>query len=463
MTVRQRHRYIAFGVVALVLIAFGVGIAVMAQRSLSGGSGSKPVGFTPQGLLACTSASWCVTEGPGGGNGPPPKFWSWNGHSWQPMSESPEYVHDSTAYVNGLACTSSKQCVAVGYDEVNCTGVCRTIESTLTVEWNGKKWSQSPLARGPGGASAELDGVSCPNRNSCFAVGATTEGALVEHWNGDAWEVMANPLSHLAPFALKTWGLAEAALNSVSCSSVSECTAVGRFSELTPGIRARLVAESVFGAAAPAVSQALGVAVVERFDGAAWTASLVPYPPVAQQDRYPWPGNGFDEVSCASPTACLASGSAAIGFVFDWWDVSRWLSFDWPGAGLYRIQPLVSCPVSTWCMAVYQPSFASSSDVADASNSRAVVDVDVWTDARWEATHGYHIDDTIQYGTAGIYRDGNHEPELLSCSSPRFCLVAGSVGQNIPCAPSESYVARWDGIRWTVAITDRSYAPSGCK
>jgi hypothetical protein len=66
--------------------------------------------------------------------------------------------------------------------------------------------------------------VSCPSRQSCFAVGNQRAGAfyktLVEHWDGQHWSVMASP---------EPTGATVSILNAVSCPNPSTCAAVGYY------------------------------------------------------------------------------------------------------------------------------------------------------------------------------------------------------------------------------------------
>jgi hypothetical protein len=80
------------------------------------------------------------------------------------------------------------------------------------------QWSkvQAPNAS----ADATLNSISCPTRTFCVAVGAsspsgsgTPSASLVETWNGSSWTA--------AP------GLLNGSLNEASCSSASECMAIG--------------------------------------------------------------------------------------------------------------------------------------------------------------------------------------------------------------------------------------------
>jgi len=65
-----------------------------------------------------------------------------------------------------------------------------------------------------------LDSVSCPTTNDCTAVGtyatSSADLPLAERWNGSAWssQTTPNPFADTFPYG-------------VSCSAATSCTAVG--------------------------------------------------------------------------------------------------------------------------------------------------------------------------------------------------------------------------------------------
>jgi hypothetical protein len=67
---------------------------------------------------------------------------------------------------------------------------------TLGEAWNGTSWS---LQRTPSPLSVfnDLNGISCTSSSSCMAVGDATgignEVTLAEAWNGTHWSVVKTP------------------------------------------------------------------------------------------------------------------------------------------------------------------------------------------------------------------------------------------------------------------------------
>src|SRR5207248_1044310 len=63
--------------------------------------------------------------------------------------------------------------------------------------------------------TSELSSVSCTSRSDCTAVGRTGAYPLVESWNGKRWAIQSNP------------GHNGDGLFSVSCGAAKRCEAVG--------------------------------------------------------------------------------------------------------------------------------------------------------------------------------------------------------------------------------------------
>jgi hypothetical protein len=89
---------------------------------------------------------------------------SWNGTSWY-VTPSPNQGKGANR-LNGVSCTNSTACVAVGFflDEW-------ALSRTLIETWNGSRWSVSPSPDEGSGAN-QLNGVACPAPTLCRAVGS---------------------------------------------------------------------------------------------------------------------------------------------------------------------------------------------------------------------------------------------------------------------------------------------------
>jgi hypothetical protein len=153
---------------------------------------------------------------------------AWNGTSWR-VQAIPTPKGSTGSSLFAVSCTSPSACTAAGnYD--NAAG--RVL--AVAERWNGKAWRLQPIPR-PAKVT-QLFGVSCPAARACTAVGYQNTGTgdaqpLAEAWNGTKWHVQAVPLPHKAPGG---------ALSAVSCTSPSACTATGtNFSTTGPTLAER--------------------------------------------------------------------------------------------------------------------------------------------------------------------------------------------------------------------------------
>jgi hypothetical protein len=165
------------------------------------------LGGTLEGGVSCTSATACVADGFSYskksmhllGEG-------WNGRTWRTQRDAAPVVAAQPA---GISCRWAKDCMAVGG---------RLSGMTLAEHWNGRKWSAVTTKH-----EGELNGVACPATGNCTAVGTNSGGkALAAHWNGKAWSDQTTA----SPEQLNL-------LSGVSCPAVKDCVAVGTGGSLT--------------------------------------------------------------------------------------------------------------------------------------------------------------------------------------------------------------------------------------
>ncbi|HTT92319.1 MAG TPA: Ig-like domain-containing protein [Acidimicrobiales bacterium] len=253
---------------------------------------------------------------------------AWSGTSWATEAASDALTPDLA--LNGVSCSSSRSCVAVGSYESG-AGARQVLVEDLA---NGA-WAATP-APSPSAISNYLDAVSCPSSGSCVAVGydtpvgsngAKTDQALVERLSGGKWSVSPAP----------DQGTGYNQLNGVSCSSANSCVAVGFYSPsststgggprvlietlangswtLTPGPALAAGSSYLEGVSCPSARSCVAVgyyyngkgrrALVESLTNGVWTV-----------DRSPDNGSGdnlLDSVSCWSPASCVAVGYYAAG------------------------------------------------------------------------------------------------------------------------------------------------------
>lgn len=193
----------------------------------------------------------------------------WNGRSWTKTFTAP-----AGTYLDSVSCRRADFCVAVGHDDN---------AGASTVEfWNGLRWSPARgLKHG-----VTLDAVSCTASNFCMAVGNPRAAAppRAEEWNGTTWRLLSTPGRAADGDILKAlvcrspdscvavgnrgfdnrvrtltetwngsdWRIVSSAnvraassdvLNGISCSSTSDCLAVGSYQPSGPALGLAPLAE----------------------------------------------------------------------------------------------------------------------------------------------------------------------------------------------------------------------------
>jgi hypothetical protein len=274
----------------------------------------------------------------------------------------------------GISCLSASDCTVVGSYVVEGGEVLG-----LGLHWNGSSWSHQAVTTPPGGARQAMHAVSCSSATSCVSVGQLGGGLVsptASVWSGGAWApTPAVPLPA---------GAVEGMLQSVSCTSSTNCLAVGSYREGTGGrktlvekwngaqwsrmtspnpsgkFNSELNGISCFGSGCIAVGQALdettfiAKTLVESLSGSTWTIKSSPNPI----------GDGWSylqSVSCTLGNACTAVGASRAEFVADNSTLAeRWNGTAWslqttlnPNTATPDDQfEGVSCAATTMCMAV---------------------------------------------------------------------------------------------------------------
>jgi hypothetical protein len=214
----------------------------------------------------------------------------------------------------GTACASPTDCWATGAKFI---GKQLSTSVGLIEHYNGKSWAPFPLTDADGVA---LNSVSCTSPSDCLAAGNRQTATKAAHalaylWDGKTWTALA-PLSPLGAL----WTV----LDGIDCFSPNDCIAVG---------------------AADNSSTGSGYFFSERFNGKSW--SLISMPNNAKFDM----GNDtYLNLSCASANICLAAGSAwhythgemgmndLFGLNFSW-DGKSWASRAWDAASCFGLCP----------------------------------------------------------------------------------------------------------------------------
>jgi hypothetical protein len=192
--------------------------------------------------VSCTSATACVAVGDYDSSlGPRVTLAElWNGSSWNLQSTPNPGGQSSVLYA--VSCASATACTAVGSYE-STSGA-----ETFAERWNGTSWKLQYPATPNQAQGSELLWVSCAATTDCTAVGdyrdsSGTQVPLAERWNGTSWKLQSTP---------NPAGSLETALNGVSCTSATDCTAVGEY------------------------ETSAGMTLAELWDGSAWQLQTTP-------------------------------------------------------------------------------------------------------------------------------------------------------------------------------------------
>jgi hypothetical protein len=364
----------------------------------------------------------------------------WNGIDWTIVS-SPNTDPSQHNILYNVACVSSSNCWAVGYAEV-ASADGPFVFRTLVEQWDGSVWSIVVSPDVPGLDNVLVD-VTCSSASDCWSVGFSFDGianqTLIEHWNGVVWAIT------VSPNALRPAGAfppSNDILYGVSCSSMSDCWAVGSFvgdtidsietlTEHWDGLLWSIVSSPNDPSGVPdglytvtcvsaANCWAVGftrdptepLTLVEHWDGIAW--AIVNSPNVDSDD--------WDEllsVACASDSECWGVGVGApsrFQTVAERWDGSSWTITESPN----KLIPLddilsdVTCVSASDCWAVgsYYDDYNGNGDLGL---------IDHWDGTSW----------TMVSAPQTRYLSG------VRCTSGSDCWTAGAI-------------EHWDGSSWTV-------------
>src|ERR1700683_3496470 len=279
-----------------------------------------------QGLLtadSCGSATSCMAVGYGFNNAgiENAEAQRWNGSKWS-VQKLPETPGDLASEFLGVSCTSATACTAVGA-YVNSSD----LQLSLAEAWNGTSWSIETTPNPSGAQASTLEGVSCTSSTKCIAVGGSEDSSgdtttLVEKRKGTSWSIETTP---------NPSGSEDTLLKSVACTSTSFCTTVGGYED-SSGNEYTLAESSNGGSwsiqttpnpsgstesallpvscASATACTAVGYyfnssddeeALAEEWNGSSWSLEAVPSPSGAQESV-------LVGVSCTTARGCTAVG-----------------------------------------------------------------------------------------------------------------------------------------------------------
>jgi Divergent InlB B-repeat domain len=216
----------------------------------------------------------------------------WDGTSWSivpsPNNPSPpeQFNNGYGNYLLAVTCASASDCRAVGFY----TNIDSNNNETLIEQWDGTSWSIVPSPNE--GMRSDLQGVTCSSASDCWAVGefagSGVPQTLIEHWDGNSWTIIASP--NTSP--------KQSGLQAVTCVSASECWAVGDGSNTNT--------------------------LIEQWNGTSW--SIVPSSIISTSD--------LQGVTCSSAANCWAVGERGSipQTLIERWDGTSWSVVPSPNA-----------------------------------------------------------------------------------------------------------------------------------
>jgi hypothetical protein len=310
----------------------------------------------------------------------------WNGTTWTAVS-SPNPAGSQGARLSGAACTAANKCLAVGNYRDGTSG-----DTLPTAEKrNGAAWSLVTVPAPSGTTDAYLDSVSCSSATNCLAVGASMDNTLTEKWNGTAWSIVSSP----SPNPSKP-----NVLSGVTCPSASLCWAVGyTFPTSFTG------------------------SLTEKWNGTKWAVVHTPTSSAGE----------LIGDSCSSATDCVSAGIGnglfAIGQL---WNGTTWAQVTpkKPSGATETELNGVSCPKGG---AVCE----STGTLTNSSGSPALAEG--WNGTAWALQSTPAISGST-FASLGS----------VSCTTVSNCWA---VGVSDTSSGSDALIEKWNGTSWSVIMS----------
>ena len=296
--------------------------------------------------------------------------------------------------LGAVSCFSDTNCMSVGERVVG------SYNRTLAKRWNGASWTTVPSPNPTGKIDAVLASVSCTSATDCIAVGLyETEvwgRTLIERWNGATWKIMSSPNPPGQTFA---------GLSDVTCTSPTSCIAVGYYD-----------------------TAKWSRTLVERWSGGGWVIMNTPNPP----------GQTFAAlfgVDCTSPTACIAVGT---------YETNSWgrpLVERWSGGGW--VIGTSAIPTGQTFTQLGDIDCLSSSDCYAVGNVNARTLAEHWDGTHWSI----QVTPNPTGPRDGLALLG------LSCVSDTDCTSVGTFFGHQPQIFFKNLIQHWNGATWSAVAS----------
>jgi DNA-binding beta-propeller fold protein YncE len=312
-----------------------------------------------------------------------------------------------------ISCPSANDCWAVGRTKYSKTELAEgKTQAPLLERWNGSEWQAVAVPKPSTATDAFLDGVYCYSTTFCRAVGryynGTANRPLVELWDGAKWTSLATPVPS---------GFSEASLRGFSCSAASDpgCWSYGR-TTVTPAEQAEGKTPMSF---------------FQRWTGTAWQTVTAPKPSGAS-DVF------LEGLDCRSATFCRAVGYSYNGSInqplLESWNGSQWTvsSLPLPAGATGGYLHGISCASANSCWAHGRTQLTAAQQTEGKTTTPFF---ERWNGSGWTIASVPAPPDATTVGIAGV-----------SCSSETACTAVGQYengwSETLPLAQT------WDGSSW---------------
>ena len=292
--------------------------------------------------------------------------------------------------LSAVSCTSSKNCVGVGFDS-NGDPVLET--------WDGAKWTYVPPKLPAKSTGGELSAVSCVSVMTCLAIGGADLAAdtvpLAESGSGKTWTLRSPQASvgSLGGLSCTTAGCVVVGQNQAGAPLADTWSGGSKWAETklpeisgsSDFIISGISCVHPKGCVADGAMFIKGVAsypVEETWNGAKWTVARLPQPKGAQF-------GSAGPIDCFSLTKCFAFGSSntPTDKRITWVDVlagSKWTPVTLVDSVYAPGPDGLSCGSAKSCLAVGTSDVGGN--LVDSGKSYAWS----WNGTTWEGAHGAH-------------------------------------------------------------------------
>ena len=260
------------------------------------------------------------------------------------------------------------------------------------------------------GTSSRLYEVSCSSASDCFAVGTYTKSNAslneILRWNGRKWSPVATPQPSTAAGT-------ESNVISVSCLSASDCWAAGSWEALS----------------GPELNEML------HWNGKKWVLVSTPQPAGTAAGKQ----NAVFGVACASVRDCWATGvegtSGASRNEALHWNGKKWRDVPVPKPGTQSMLDRDACVSASDC-------WAAGASLKGAAGPQ-LNELLHWNGKKWSGAPAPQ--------PAGTSSDDGQGLVGVSCASPVDCWAAGGYAPKGRKELNEAL--NWNGKRWSKTLT----------